>query len=172
MAIFTAWLVKKGSEIKTPKDAWTVIFLLSMMAQMFISVVLYLYFPSALPEIILGGSFLMMVIIFALGVMYVLDEPKTLDETIAGSVRLRSLIIVLTIILVLTSVVSMAWTFALIAGTASTAGGLQEIFTMITRSSSSSWFIFMMSAEMAITLFFIKDSCRSHLGGSLGLKLF
>ena len=157
MAIFTAWLVKKGSEIKTPKDAWTVIFLLSMMAQMFISVVLYLYFPSALPEIILGGSFLMMVIIFALGVMYVLDEPKTLDETIAGSVRLRSLIIVLTIILVLTSVVSMAWTFALIAGTASTAGGLQEIFTMITRSSSSSWFIFMMSAEMAITLFFIKD---------------
>ncbi|HUK84979.1 MAG TPA: hypothetical protein VLU95_03870, partial [Candidatus Acidoferrum sp.] len=157
MAIFTAWLVKKGAEIKTPKDAWKVLFLLSMMAQMFISVVLYLYFPSALPEIALLGSFLMMVIIFALGVMYALDEPKTLDETLAGNVRLKSLIILLIIVLVLLSVVFMAWTFALIGGTASTAGGLQGIFTSITNSSSSSWFIFMMSAEMAITLYFIRD---------------
>ena len=157
MAVFTAWLIKKGSEIKTPKDAWIVLFLLSMMAQMFISVVLYLYFPSALPEIVLIGSFLMMVIIFALGVMYVLDEPKTLDETLAGNVRLKSLIIVLIIVLVLLSDVFTAWTFALIGGTASTAGGLQGIFTTITNSSSSFWFIFMMSAEMAITIFFIRD---------------
>ncbi len=157
MAIFTAWLVKKGSEIKTPQEAWKVLFLLSMMAQMVISVVLYFYFSWALPEIVLGGGFLMMVIVFALGVMYLLGEPKTLDETIVGSVRLKSLIIVLIIILVLLSVVFMAWTFALVGGTVSTAGGLQGIFTAITSSSSSFWFIFMMSAEMAITLYFIRD---------------
>ena len=51
----------------------------------------------------------------------------------------------------------MGWTFALIGGVASTAGGLQGIFVMLTKSSSSFWFIFMMSAEMAITFFFVRN---------------
>ena len=157
MAVFTAWLIKKGSKIKTPKEAWKVLFLLSMMAQMFISVVLYLYFPSALPEIILLGNFVMMAEIFALGVMYFLGEPKTLDEIIGGVVRLRSIIIALIIALVLLSDVFTAWSLALVGGMASVAGGLQEVFTTLTYSSSSFWFIFMMSSEMAITVFFIRE---------------
>ena len=157
MAVFAAWLVKKGSEIKAPREAWMVLFLLSMMAEMAISIVLYLYFPAALSEIILLNMFVMMVIVFAFAILYVFDEPKTLDETISGIVRVRSLIIALIVALVLLSEVFMAWTFALIGGTASTAGGLQGIFTTITNSSSSFWFIFMNSAEMAITLFFIRD---------------
>ena len=156
MAVFAAWLVKKGSEIKAPKEAWIVLFLLSMMAEMSISIVLYLYFPTAVFEIILVNMFVMMVIGFAFAILYIFDEPKTLDETVSGIVRVRSLIIALIVALVLLSEVFMAWTFALIGGTASTAGGLQGIFTTITNSSSSFWFIFMNSAEMAITLFFIR----------------
>jgi len=156
MAIFTAWLVKKGSEIKTPKDAWIVLFLLSMMATMAISIVSYFYFPGALDENILLNMFVMMVLGFAFAVMYMFDEPKTLDETIGGIVQLRSLIVASIIALVLFSQVFMAWTFALIGGTASTTGSLQGIFATITNSSSSFWFIFMGAAEMAITLLFIR----------------
>ena len=157
MAVFAAWAVKKGSEIKAPREAWIVLFLLSMMAEMAISIVIYLYFPTAVFEIILLNMWVMMVIGFAFAVLYVFGEPKTLDETLSGIVRVRSLIIALIVALVLLSEVFMAWTFALIGGTASTAGGLQGIFTTITNSSSSFWFIFMNSAEMAITLFFIRD---------------
>jgi len=155
MALFAAWSVKKGSEIKAPKEAWVVLFLLSMMAEMAISIVIYLYFPGALFENVLINMFAMMVIAFAFCILYVFDEPKTLDETTAGNVRVRSLIIALILVMVLLSEVLMAWTFALIGGTASTAGGVQGIFSTITNSSSSYLFIFMNSAEMAITLFFI-----------------
>jgi len=157
MAVFAAWAVKKGSEIKAPREAWMVLFLLSMMAEMAISIVIYLYFPTAVSEIILLNMFAMMVTGFAFAVLYLFDEPKTLDETISGILQVKSLITVSIIALVLLSEVFMAWTFALIGGTASTAGGLQGIFTAITNSSSSFWFIFMNSAEMAITLFFIRD---------------
>ncbi|HYA78687.1 MAG TPA: hypothetical protein VEF91_08230, partial [Verrucomicrobiae bacterium] len=156
-AVFTAWLIKKGAEIKTPKDAWIVLFLLSMMATMVISLVPYLYFPASLFEIILLNMFAMMVIGFAFAVLYLFDEPKTLDETLDGIVRVKTLIIALIVIMVLLSEVFMAWTFALIGGTASTVGSLQGMFTAITNSSSSFWFIFMNSAEMAITLVFIRD---------------
>ena len=157
MAVFAAWAVKKGSGIKAPREAWIVLFLLSMMAEMAISFVIYLYFPTAVFEIILLNMWVMMALVFAFAILYILDEPKTLDETLSGNLRVRSLIIALIIALVLLSEVFMAWTFALIGGTVSTAGGLQGIFTSITNSSSSFWFIFMNSAEMAITLFFIRD---------------
>jgi polyferredoxin len=157
MAVFAAWSVKKGSEMKAPKEAWLVLFLLSMMVEMAVSIVIYLYFPTAVFEIVLLNMFVMMVLGFAFATLYILGEPKTLDEPIAGTVRVRSLLISLILVMVLLSEVFMAWTFALIGGTASTAGGLQGIYTTITNSSSSFWFIFMNSAEMAITLFFIKD---------------
>ena len=156
MAVITAWFIKKGSEIKAPKDAWVVLFLLSMMVQMFVSVVLYMYFPWAFPEIILLGMFVMTVLGFAFAVMYFLGEPKALDGTLAGIVRVKSLIIALIIALVLLSDIFTAWSLVLIGGTAFMTGGLQAIFTTITYSSSSFWFIFMMSAEMVITLFFIR----------------
>ena len=108
MAVFAAWLVKIGSEIKAPRDAWIVLFLLSMMAEMAISFVIYLYFPTALFEIILVNMWVMMVIGFAFAVLYVFGEPKTLDETLSGIVRVRSLIIALIIALVLLSEVFMA----------------------------------------------------------------
>jgi polyferredoxin len=165
MAVFAAWLVKKGSEIKNPREAVIVLFLIYMMAQIFVSVVIYLYFPGVLTGLILANWVLMMWIAFFSGVFYYLG-PKTLDEPIAG-VRVKSLIVALIIALVLLSEVFMAWAFALIVGDASTAGGLQGLFTTIANSSSSFWFVFMSATEMAITLFFI----RKRLPKSFGLIL-
>ena len=47
MTVFTAWLIKKGSEIKTLIDAGIVLFLLSMIATTFISTVVYLYVQAS-----------------------------------------------------------------------------------------------------------------------------
>lgn len=164
MAIFTAWLVKKGSEIKNIVDASIVIFLLSMMAEMFISVVFYLYFPTQLPELIVYNMFVMMFIIFIFAIMKIFGKPKTLDDTVSGIVRVRSLIIVLIIALVMLSEVFMGWTFALIGGTVSSASGLQGMLATITQSASSFWFIFMMTSEMAITFFFIRNRLPRAFG--------
>jgi len=163
MAIFAAWLVKKGSEIKAPREAVIILFLLYMMAEMFVSVVIYLYFPGVLTALILANWVLMMWVAFFSAVFYYLG-PKTLDEPIAGIVRVKSLIIMLIIALVLLSEVFMAWAFALIVGDVSTAGGLQGLFTTITNSSSSFWFVFMSSTEMAITLFFIRNRLPKAFG--------
>ena len=163
MALFAAWAVKKGSKIKAPREAWMLLFLLSMMAEMAISIVIYLYFPGALSENLLLNMFVMMVTVFAFAILYVFDEPKTMDETISGIVQVRSVIIALIVALVLLSEVFMAWTLALLGGTAATAGSLQEIFITITNSSSSYLFIFMNSAEMAITLFFIRKRLPKEL---------
>ena len=163
MAIYTAWLVKKGSEIKTFGEAKIVIFLLSMMAEMFIIAVIYLYSPTF--AAIFGLVVINMVVMFGiLIVIWTLPEPESLDATVAGIISVRTLIIALIIGLVTVSEVFMGWAFALIGGVASTAGGLQGIFATITKSSSSLWFIFMMSAEMAITLFFIRNRLPKALG--------
>ncbi len=156
MAIYTAWLVKKGSEIKTPKEVGIVLFLLSMMAQMFISIVIYFFFPTKLFVILYFDLMVMGIIIFSLAVMYILG-PRSLDEMISGIVRVRSLIIALIIVLVTVSEVFMGWTFALIGGAVSTTGGLPGIYSALITSSSSFWFVFMMTAEMAITFFFIRN---------------
>ena len=156
MAIYTAWLVKKGSEIKTFGEAKIVLFLLSMMAEMFIIAIIYLYSPTF--AVIFGLVVINMVVMFGiLLVILTLPDPESLDATVARIISVRTLIIALIIGLVTVSEVFMGWTFALIGGVASTAGGLQGIFTTITKSSSSLWFIFMTSAEMAITLFFIRN---------------
>jgi polyferredoxin len=162
MAVFAAWLVKKGSEIKAPREALKVLYPLSMMALMFISIVFYLYAPGVLAGLVPLDMWLMLILTFFFAVFYYLG-PKTLDENLAG-MSLKSIIIALIIALILLSEVLMAWTFALIEGTASTAGGLPGIFATLTSSSSSFWFIFMSSAEMGITLFLVRDKLPKAIG--------
>ena len=156
MAIYTAWLVKKGSEIKTFREAKIVLFLLSMMAEMFIIAVVYLYYPTF--SVLFGLVVVNMIVMFVILLAYLtVPEPDNLDETLAGIMRVRTLIIALIIVLVTVSEVFMGWTFALIGGAVSTASGLQGIIATVTQSSSSFWFIFMMTAEMALTFFFIRN---------------
>jgi polyferredoxin len=58
--------------------------------------------------------------------------------------------------LVILSEVFMGWTFALLGGMVSVSSGLQWVYSALIHATSSFWFIFMMSAEMGITLFFIR----------------
>ena len=158
MAVFTALLVKRGSVMKTLNDASILLFLLTMMATMFISTTVYLYFPGFSTLIILVAVNMVSMSVFLIPVLMSLffgDRP--LEEIRKGSaVSTRTLIVGAIIALVITSEVFMGWTFAIVGGVVQAVGGIGAVYSAIVASSSSYWFIFTMASEMAITLFLIR----------------
>jgi polyferredoxin len=155
MAALTAWLLKKGSEVKTLTDAGIVVFLLAMMASMFVSAVIYLYFPAF---VTLFELLALNMVSMSLGLTPILialfkgDRP--LDETRKGSaVSSRSIIFAATVALALLSEAFMGWAFAIASGVASTTS--QAVLSSLLDSMSSYWFVFTMAAEMAVTLYLV-----------------
>ncbi|HYA55439.1 MAG TPA: 4Fe-4S dicluster domain-containing protein [Nitrososphaerales archaeon] len=151
MAVFTAWLLKKGSTIKTLTDAGVVLFLLAMMASMFVSAVVYLYFPTYLVFVEL---FVINMVSMGVAILPILSTlvrgDKSLEETRKGSVvSSRALVYASAIALAILSEVFMGWTFAILSGATTTSQG---IVSSLTDSMSTYWFIFTMASEMAVTL--------------------
>lgn len=155
MAVLTAWLLRKGSTVKTLTDAGVVLFLLSMMASMFLSAVIYLYFPSfvTILEVVALSMVSMSVgLVPILTALFKGDRP--LDDTRKGSsVSSRSIVFAAVIVLALLSEAFMGWTFAIVSGVSSTAS--QSVFTSLAESASSYWFVFTMAGEMAVTLYLV-----------------
>ncbi len=156
MAVLAAWLIKKGSEINSPRESWKVLFPLAMMVELFVSIVIYLYVPEVLAGLAVSSMWIMLVIGFLCGIVYFLG-PKTMDETVGGIVRAKSLISALIITFVLLFELFMGWAFALLVGTIPISVDFQGIYSALISSASSFWFIFMTSIEMAITLFFARN---------------
>ena len=155
MAVLTAWLLRKGSAVKTLTDAGLVLFLLAMMASMFLSAVIYLYFPGFVTIFELVA---LNMISMSLGLIPILTAlfrgDKPLGETRKGSsVSSRSIVFAAVIALALLSEVFMGWTFAIVSGVASTTS--QSVFSSLVESTSSYWFVFTMAAEMAVTLYLV-----------------
>jgi len=155
MAVFTAWILKKGSETKTLADAGLVLFLLAMMASMFVSAVLYLYFPSIVAAFELVALNMVFMAVALLPILNVLVKgDKQLDEMRRGSgVSTRSIVFATTIFLAIVSEVFMGWTFAILSGAASTSS--QSALSSLVDSMSTYWFIFTMASEMAVTLYLV-----------------
>ena len=166
MAAFTAWLLKRGTTMKTLKDAGILLFLLTMMATMFISTVAYLYFP--------GYSTLVLLLIFNMVSMSVFLIPvlatlalgdRPLEDVRKGkTVGARALFVGSSIALVILSELFMGWTFAILGGAVSTAGGAAGALSALISSASSYWFVFTMAAEMAITLVLVRKSFPRDIG--------
>jgi len=155
MTVFTAWLIKKGSEIKSLIDAGIVLFLLSMMATTFISAVIYLYAQSSVTLIdLVALNMVVAGVTTAATFLATRNGTYNLLKDKVGNIRL--LLIASIIVLVTVSEVFMGWSFALLGGAVSISSGLHWVYLAIIHAASSFWFIFMMSAEMGITLFFIK----------------
>jgi polyferredoxin len=154
MAVFTAWLLKKGSTVETISDAGLVLFLLAMMATMFASAVVYLYFPSfqSIYELVALNMVSMSISLLpVLSALYRGD--RRLDETRKGSsVSSRTLVMASVIALAILSEAFMGWAFAIVSGAASTS---QPVFSALMISMSTYWFIFTMAGEMAVTLFLV-----------------
>jgi polyferredoxin len=166
MAAFTAWLLKKGSTMRTLNDASILLFLLTMMASMFISAVIYLYYPGFTTLIILVAFNMVSMSIFLIPVLMTLffgDRP--LEEIRRGSpIPTRTLVVGSVIVLVIISEVFMGWTFALVGETVRAAGGFQAVYSVIVSSSSSYWFVFTMASEMVITLLLMRKSFPKSIG--------
>ncbi len=158
MAIFTAWLLKKGSNMRTVNDASLLLFLLTMMATMTISAVVYLYYPGFTTLVILLAFNMVSMSVFLVPVLMTLFfGDRQLEEIRKGSkVSSRTLIVGSVIALVITSEVFMGWAFAMVGGAVPTMGGLQTVCATVVTSSSSYWFIFTMASEMAVTLFWAR----------------
>src|SRR5208283_4416495 len=139
MAVLTAWLLKKGSTIKTLTDAGLVLFLLAMMASMFMSTVIYLYFPSFVTVFELVALNMVSMSVALIPILSALFRgDRQLDETRKGSaVSTRSIVFATTIALVILSEVFMGWTFAILAGVASTSS--QSVLTSLVVSMSTYW---------------------------------
>ena len=155
MALLTAWLLKRGSTVKTLTDAGLVLFLMVMMASMFLSAVIYQYFPSfvTLFELVALNMISMSIgLIPILAALFRGDRP--LDETRKGSsISSTSLVFAAVIVLAMLSEAFMGWTFALVSGVASTT--TQSVLSSLVDSMSSYWFIFTMASEMAVTLYLV-----------------
>ena len=118
MAVLTAWILKKGSTVQTLTDAGLVLFLLVMMASMFVSAVVYLYFPGS---VTLFELVALNMISMSVGLIPILTAlfrgDSQLDETRKGSaVSSRSMVFGAFIALALLSEVFMGWTFAIVSG--------------------------------------------------------
>ena len=155
MAVFTAWLLKKGSTMKTLTDAGVVLFLFVMMASMFVSAVVYLYIPTFVTVFELVALNMISMSIGLIPILTVLMRgDRQLDETRKGSaVSARSIVVAAVIVLTILSEVFMGWTFAILSGAASVSG--QSVFSTLVDSMSTYWFIFTMASEMAVTLYLV-----------------
>ena len=155
MAVFTAWLLKKGSTIRTLTDAGVVLFLLVMMASMFVSTVVYLYIPTFVTIIELVALNMISMSIGLIPILTALVRgDQQLEETRPGKrISARAMIFAAIIGLAILSEVFMGWTFAILSGAASTS--TQSVLSALVNSMSTYWFIFTMAAEMAVTLYLV-----------------
>ena len=155
MAVFTAWLLKRGAAMKTVTDAGVVMFLLAMMASMFVSAVVYLYYPSfvALYVLVALNMAAMSIGIIPIFIVFAKGD-KQLDETRVGRrVSSRAIVIAVVIVLALISEAFMGWTFALVSGATPTT--TQSALSALIDSMGTYWFIFTMAGEMAVTLYLV-----------------
>ncbi|MDA4123438.1 MAG: 4Fe-4S dicluster domain-containing protein [Thaumarchaeota archaeon] len=155
MAVFTAWLLKRGSTMKTVIDAGIVIFLLVMMASMFLSAVVYLYFPGldTIFELVALNMISMSIALIPI-LTALFRGNRQIDLVSQGrALPARYFVYGAIIVLVILSEMFMGWTFAIISGAASTT--TQSAPSSLVTSMSTYWFIFTMAGEMAVTLYLV-----------------
>jgi polyferredoxin len=172
MAVLTAWLLKRGSTMKTVTDAGIVLFLLAMMASMFVSSVVYLYDPTFVALFVLVALNMVAMSIGIIPIFMAFAKgDKQLDETrVGGRVSSRAIVIAAIVVLALISEAFMGWTFALISGAASTT--TQSAFSALVYSMSTYWFIFTMAGEMAVTLYLVGRNFPPVFRLLVGVQIF
>lgn len=153
--------------MRTLNDATVVLFVLGMMATMFMSAVYYLYYPvfDSIIILLIFNTVAMGVFLLPL-LASVFFGNKGLEEVTTGSrFSLRSIVSSSAVGLAIASEVFMGWTFALLAGSVQVAGTLSAAGSSVVSSSSSYWFVFTMATEMAITLLVLRKSFLKGAGG-------
>jgi polyferredoxin len=172
MAVITSWLVKRAIYAKSPADTALVLYLLVTMASMFGGAVIYLLSPSvtsileavALNAVLMTGGIIFVLRFWA---ERYLDESTTPPVSSAGngttaavhsltlSVESKVATRVAAIFLILLNEFLMGWAFVLASGSSALGNsGLMTFDTVV----GSDWFIFTMSLEMILSIYFLRNS--------------
>jgi polyferredoxin len=153
MAIPTAYLVKLSVEARRRPQAWVTLFLLAMMAEMWVGVAWYVRSPSSgsLVAALAASGALMAATVVVVFVALLRDRPAEgslgpTDSQLESPVWYRAIAVAV----VLVSEALMAYTFALASATplvpVQGAGLLESASSVVV----SPWFVFPMGAEMAL----------------------
>ncbi|MCI4336697.1 MAG: hypothetical protein L3K17_05825 [Thermoplasmata archaeon] len=177
MAIVTAILVKWAAAARTRSQAAVVLFLLGMMAAMFLGAAIYFLAPSShsLVEGLWVSSAAMSVSVFPVFLVF-LEEAR--ERTAAGEgysprpMSSRPTFVAAAILLVLLNELLMGWTFQLANGAALTGAGatLAGAGAGLADVLVSPWFVFTMGAEMILAVLLLGPALTLPLRGMLGFQ--
>jgi polyferredoxin len=162
MAAITAVLVKWAALARAPLRASVVQFLLLMMAAMLGGVLVY-YASPGLSGVVAGlyvASAVMSVSVVLVFLGFLREVRARNDPDYAKSLRFTGPGYVGSVVgLVLLNEFLMGWAFSLLSGTLSFGFGPggANTFPMLAAVVVSPWFVFTMSAEMAMTAYFLRD---------------
>ena len=158
MAVATAYLVKFAGSASTGRAASIALFLLAMMAEMFVAPVVYFHSRDTrglVAGLSLSGA---LMAVTAAGVFLSLpddDGPAPASETGRAAAeppfRFRMTFLAAAIALVLASEGMMAWTFAVVSHVGLAAGAVGPWVTLADVLLSP-WFVLTMSLEMAVAV--------------------
>ena len=176
MAYSTSLLLKwfvRAKDRRAPIDVPFILFILIMMLSMVVSAVAYLLSPSTglLLDLIVVNMFVMTAGVLPIFLFMSLRlSPEDLEGGIAtdGSIRLEKPIrtlrerygrglIPLAITIVLLDEFFMGWALVIASGIASSTISLTNPLSLFSSVVNSYWFIFTMSAEMALTTYFLRN---------------
>ena len=166
MTALTAWLLGRGSVMNTVNQAIVLLFLLSMMGVMFLSAIIYMYYPGFTTLVILLAFNMVTMSVFLIpALLTIFFGDRKLSDLLRGSpVNLRTLVVGAAIAFIFIAEVFMGWTLSAVSGTLQPAADPKAVYLALIASSSSYWFIFTMAAEMALTIVTMR---RKFLGGML-----
>jgi len=172
MAAFTAWLLKRGSTMRTLNQASILLLLLSMMAIMFLSAVLYLYYPGFTTLIILLAFNMVTMSVFLIPALLTtfFGDRQLGDLRRLGPIKPRALVVGSAIAFVIMSEVFMGWTFTIVSGALPAIGGSGAVYSAFVDSSSSYWFVFTMTGEMALTFVTLRKKFPGRMSWVVGAQ--
>ncbi|MGB7124816.1 MAG: hypothetical protein WBE40_08205 [Thermoplasmata archaeon] len=164
MALVTAGLLRWAAEARTPLRAATVAFLLMMMVGMLAGAAIYYLHPGAasLVEGFWVASALMSASVVTVFFAFLEDVRLRVaggEHCAPAPLRRKGLFVASIVGLVLVNELLMGWVFSAAAGTTLTAtgAGAAAFLDLLSGIVASPWFLFTMSAEMAITTYLLRD---------------
>ncbi len=163
MALATAFLIRWAAETRTPMRAATVVFLLVMMVGMLGGAAIYYAHPSvtSLVEGFWIASVVMSVSVVTVFVSFLAEARRRLaagPDYVPPELRARRAFVAAVVGLVLANELLMGWTFSAAAGTLLVAtGGVLGAIYLLAGVVASPWFLFTMSAEMAVSAYLLRD---------------
>ena len=159
MAVTTAYLIRWAADARAVPRAAITVFLLVMMAAMLGGAAIYFAAPSRTSAVagLWVAAAVMSVSVFPLFAVLIRHAARVTAGDVAPTWGRPWLFLGSVAALVLANELLMGWTFSMAAGTSFPVGSAADIGTGLATIVSSSWFLFTMSAEMALAAYLLRD---------------